>query len=847
MSTKRMIVCMALLGLAMAVFCLPARAQLYMSQFNLLVIPVDFSDDTGTLDVAGFHSEWLAHMTEYFEQMSNGQFTLNMTVVDDVIRLGTREHYLDIVWDATRGKWVIGIPSTDRRDLWTGSGNAVSQVVAGGDIEVASTGLRPAGGAAGSEFNGILFLTTQGVNRQFPGLSIAGQHPTADPGHAYPVAYACMDGNSNSDFEFGEHGVAAHELGHIVPGMYTHPAGYINAYELMDSCYPCALGVFTRMDRAAISGSFHRWFSGWIDASHMAATSPPTGGTFVLSPIESLQANASTQGIQVLTGGGYSYICELRRFTPPDDAVPAPGRVVREGVVILKATPGADPETWVMTPPGWSPVHQWEADFINGESFYDSARDVWIDVGPEVGTGMTVTVTYGAGSTTAVPDVAMLPWLSEPMNTYETVDIWVDNPVNGYEKDAPGAPGRLRYGHRTDVERTVIGNGDDPAANERNLVYARVRNLGTAAATNVVVHFEVTNPIGVGMRGASGWTRFATVDSSTFPNLANIAPGSYTDVFATWRPVVTWPAGEERIPYHTCLRVVIDGLPGELVTVNQDGVNEQENIGWFEAPRPISSTAYTTINREIILTNDEEAMRDYYLTVDSQLPATWTLAVGTDETRHYVLAPKDSISIPVTIQVPDGEEVGKRYYVDVRAYKIGDAPDVGYDMPSFNSIEVAGVNLAAQTVDKTTLTITAAYDDASQSIKVEGQMTPAVADAIVGIRSTSPGGDTDLINETVDAAGKFTGTLTKLYDGIWTVQALWAGDTTTSSAMSNTVAVVIGGPECGCTVASVQTTGLSRFGGDALVGTIVVAMLLALHSRVRKTRVPAAPAGQDII
>ena len=42
----------------------------------------------------------------------------------------------------------------------------------------------------------------------------------------------------------------------------------------------------------------------------------------------------------------------------------------------------------------------------------------------------------------------IVPWLTPPMNTYETVDIWVDSSCNGYFSDV-GAKG-LRYGVRSE-------------------------------------------------------------------------------------------------------------------------------------------------------------------------------------------------------------------------------------------------------------------------------------------------------------------------------------------------------------------------------------------------------------
>ena len=43
-------------------------------------------------------------------------------------------------------------------------------------------------------------------------------------------------------------------------------------------------------------------------------------------------------------------------------------------------------------------------------------------------------------------------------------------------------------------EMVPMGNGDDPTAvGLVNRLYARVRNYGSAAAANVVVHFDISN------------------------------------------------------------------------------------------------------------------------------------------------------------------------------------------------------------------------------------------------------------------------------------------------------------------------------------------------------------------
>ena len=52
------------------------------------------------------------------------------------------------------------------------------------------------------------------------------------------------------------------------------------------------------------------------------------------------------------------------------------------------------------------------------------------------------------------PDVGINSWLEPPGNTYETTDIWVDSPVNGY--------GTFRYPYWSDLMGNTVpsGNGD---------------------------------------------------------------------------------------------------------------------------------------------------------------------------------------------------------------------------------------------------------------------------------------------------------------------------------------------------------------------------------------------------
>jgi hypothetical protein len=110
--------------------------------------------------------------------------------------------------------------------------------------------------------------------------------------------------------------------------------------------------------------------------------------------------------------------------------------------------------------------------------------------------------------------VALHPWTSPPGNTWETTDIWIDSPVNGF--------GIYSFGFWNDLSGNPVpvGNGDIPVIGMANRVYARVRNIGGATATDVVVHWERTDPPGVASRGIIGCR--SQVDKTQFP-IASIA------------------------------------------------------------------------------------------------------------------------------------------------------------------------------------------------------------------------------------------------------------------------------------------------------------------------------------
>lgn len=238
----------------------------------------------------------------------------------------------------------------------------------------------------------------------------------------------------------------------------------------------------------------------------------------------------------------------------------------------------------------------------------------------------------------------------------------MDSPVNGYDT--------YRYGMWDDLRGSTVprGNGDNPAVGLVNRLYARVRNVGTQTATDIVVRFQITDPPGLGIAGSNGWANLGSVDKNSFPDLANLAPGATTDVYIEWTP--NFPLTDEQIAegnfyFHTCVRVLIDAVAGETVLGNQDGDREQENINYFQAVE--DDDGPRVFDSFITLRNDDLINPKWFsLSYSSTLPAAWVLDVNGGK-QGVMLNPNETRQIPIIIKPQGPAAVGSIFGVDVRA------------------------------------------------------------------------------------------------------------------------------------------------------------------------------------
>jgi hypothetical protein len=507
-------------------------------------------------------------------------------------------------------------------------------------------------------------------------------HPTLvteDPGESEPT----------------EWGRIAHEVGHeLQNGGPAHPSDYNSSFDQMDGEYPAQTGVFERQQTMA--------YPGWLPASKYVEVHPPTGKAATIWAAENAPSGQpDTQAVKAyLNFGGNSvyYLVSVRKrmlgdelaldstSSPTDcNSAATPHGIPDCGILIERVVEGGDPNVqdcdpvygcvnrWVdVLGRGQNPKQLWHQGDAYLSTSYGAASTA--SDGIQIATRKQVDsdhydvyVSYNE-DVTARPDVGLYNWLRPPGNTYETTDIWIDSPVNGYSPvGMPPDPVDYRYGVWSDLAGGVvpIGNGDNPAVGMVNRLYARVRNFGNQPATNVVVHFDITAPPGLGINGANGFIPLGTVDKTGFPALSSIPPGGTVDVYYNWTP--NFPLTPEQIAagtffFHTCVRVRLDHVPGEIFFANQDGDGQQENIQYFDATGP-SPGAPGAANKAVIqLRNDSPAVaKTFALSVlNDGVPPSWKVEVN-GGTPLVTVPPGAVREIPVVAQQGAAEPIGAHH------------------------------------------------------------------------------------------------------------------------------------------------------------------------------------------
>lgn len=498
------------------------------------------------------------------------------------------------------------------------------------------------------------------------------------PGVENNTDYGCVIMSENpSDSAVSTYGRMGHELGHAFQqGGPAHPSNYDSEFELLDSNMPGQTGAFEKQEDMA--------FPGWLPkANYIEITSKQTTDRTCIRVLEQVP-DARPQVIKVPITGSRYYLISARVKMLGDELNSQYGGIPDEGILVerVNTSPGKGNPWVTIIGEGDNRNDLFEKGDINN----DVGDSIFIDVLTDTQSGINDPDIYCVRIrfTAAVnePDVGLRPWREAPGNSYETTDIWIDSPLNGYDI--------YRNGTWNDLSGVPVprGNGDAPAVGSLNRLYARVRNLGTIDATNVVVKFHITDPGGVGVSGSDGWALLGSVDKNTFPALAVLPAGGYTDVYLEWTP--DYALTDDQVAagvfeFHTCIRVTIDPVAGEVTLGNQDGEMEQENVVEFEAtpdePSPIFTHAFNLHN------DDAVNSKTFNLQFKSNTPPSWS--INLNEGDLSVTVPANTyMTIPITVTVDGAAVLGSDFTVEVNAHSIQNLLSSNVDTDDDGAIDV---------------------------------------------------------------------------------------------------------------------------------------------------------------
>ncbi|HEY3268393.1 MAG TPA: hypothetical protein VGM37_15850 [Armatimonadota bacterium] len=669
----------------------PAPAADVTGTKEVVVLRVYFHDYANTsrytkTQVDGFFNN---DLNKLWQNTSYGKINIHAQVTDQYQLPSDRSHYI-----------------TDHSDGDTSDGDQFDNVM-NDAIDKSPAGID------WSNVDAVFVVMAETDATQFHrGQGGTGTYKMGPGGSLKKVGCGIFSENP-SDSDVAVWGRWCHELGHAFQvGGPAHPSNYNNYFELMDHNMPGQTGVFEKQANIA--------FPGWMPPAKYQVITPAQGGDTAIVWAEEYNpaGQPNIQAVKATISGNLYYLISVRRRINGDDLLPdfgIPG-IPDEGVLIERVSEGSDPWVTVVGKGGDRNV-LWKG----GDTYSNTSDGIYIAIEKVDVDNYRVIVRFN-GDFAHQPDVMINPWTSPPGNTWETTDIWVDSPLNGY--------GVFRYGTWDDGTGNQVprGNGDDPAIGQVNRLYVRVRNIGFATATNVTVHVERTDPPGLGINGASGWVPVtgsaatSTIDSSSFPALASLAAGATADVNLNWTPNFAVPPGTpagDAFFFHTCIRVKIDPVPGETVLGNQDGDREQENIDYFQASPGTPGPSHKAFR----LRNDDPVNpKWFHLAYQSDVPPAWGLDVNGGQLAVR-LDPGEVREIPVTITPVGPAVVGGTFGVDVSANYFRDL--VNTLNPSDKHMEfkpLGGVRVETHVNGPTQISCTATQESPRQ-IRVDGKLT----------------------------------------------------------------------------------------------------------------------------
>jgi hypothetical protein len=427
------VACILLLSI---VFANTAHAQAVM---KYIVMRVDFQDSGATPRYSRQEVEQqLVNVTNLFTANSNNAVKVEF-VVTDLFRLPkNKADYGTQAEELTLTDALASAPAAVKA-LWPTDVHAIavllSQTWDRGGSYYASRALGPGGAPI------------------FVGDAVVGENP----GDTNAAVWGRWAHEVGHNMQSG--GASANTPNQVAIG--GHPSGYNSDFDLMDANYPGRIG--------AVSIQPDNQFEGWMPAAkYQTFTRAGGGGNAAIWAVEydqSTQPNVQAVKIEVAPPHVY-YMVSVRRRVRGDDLNDTrnPPGIPDEGVLIERVDEVTNPQAISMVigrnkgPTCATPPDNCNRQVLwqEGDVFH-APNEPTIEITKKVNAdNYLIRVIYNDGGPPQ-PDVMINPWLSPPGNTWETADIWIDSPVNGF--------GVFRYGMWDDGTGHMVptGNGDDPA------------------------------------------------------------------------------------------------------------------------------------------------------------------------------------------------------------------------------------------------------------------------------------------------------------------------------------------------------------------------------------------------
>lgn len=528
--------------------------------------------------------------------------------------------------------------------------------------------------------------------------------------------------------------VVAHELGHQI-GMRTHYGNFSWSPGLVRE----TITPWDVMGESPGQAHFLGWAKlvhGYLDSARVTTIGPPTNGDIELSVSLKPLERPTSAGVQLLklpfhAGEPFAgYVIENRQPVTSDERVP------ETGVLLTRVNEHPD------IPHGASAmvvVHGATGDLTRaalqvGETFSDPGRGIELSVVSAAAEDRRVRVRYAQPPAGSV-ELSITPWKAPP---YWTSDIWVDSEKNGF--------GTYRY---TDAAGNPVGQGDDPWVNHVNRIWVRIHNRGMLPATDVRVDVSISQPPGMGDAGGD-WRSIGTISFPTVP------AGSDVKQFVPWSPGVA---------AHTCIRAVIEGMPGEAAADNNVA---QSNVLTFDTT---TGSPWKAVAGTVQVYNPSQEEETTVVMGLQDVPSGWAFEL---EPPQITLPPGGKGTVRLTLHPsgPPDEAKGSGGYEPGFIGK----PKLEALVPQGDTwVPIGGVEMWAHLAEETALVAEGTAYPQDGGVLVRGQLRPAPGGANVAVELRLDD-QRILQHAVVDAAGDFRAWFVLPDADGFSFQASYAGD-----------------------------------------------------------------------